>query len=150
MKKYFVGRNARRFIQVRGSLFTIESLQPLIRSNSYTPFSEKNLQSKAKLNQLNLSQSTKNYVNELKRNNEIMSNIKQKIIPLPEYKQGYKIWKEGKTTSPSSRHLGHHNALLAPDGVHYDDSNTDFADTMWNIHNNITNIALLNEKSLSQ
>ena len=106
MKKYFVGRNARRFIQVRGSLFTIESLQPLIRSNSYTPFSEKNLQSKAKLNQLNLSQSTKNYVDKLKRNNEIMSNIKQQIISLLEYKQEYNIWKEGIIISSSGCQIG--------------------------------------------
>ena len=51
-----------------------------------------------------------------------------------------------KTISPSGRHLGHHHTLLAPDGAQYDDSNTNFADTMWDIHSNITNIALLNEK----
>ena len=57
-------------------------------------------------------------------------------------------WKEGTTTSPSGRHLEHHHVFLVPDGVQHDDSNPNFADTMWDIHNNITNITLLNEKPL--
>ena len=43
-----------------------------------------------------------------------------------------------------------HFSTQSPDGVQYDDSNTNFADTMWGIHNNITNITLLNEKPLSR
>lgn len=55
-------------------------------------------------------------------------------------------WKEGTTTSPSGRHLEHHHVFLVPDGVQHDDSNPNFADTMWDIHNNITNITLLPTK----
>ena len=85
---------------------------------------------------------------QLKRNKKIISSNKNKTIPLNEFKKGYKIWKEGTTTFPSGRYLGHHHALLLPDSVQYDDSNTNFVDTMRDIHNTITNIALLNEKKL--
>ena len=43
-----------------------------------------------------------------------MSNIKQQIRPLIEYKQGFKTLKEATTTSPSRHHFGHHHALLVP------------------------------------
>ena len=43
--------------------------------------------------------------------------IKNKgTIPIKEFKQGYRKWKERTTTSPSGRHLGHYHALFAPDG----------------------------------
>ena len=102
------------------------------------------------MSKLNLSPIIKKYLQQFKRNKTIITSNKNKTISLNEFKKGYKIWKEGTTTSPSGRHLGHHHAILAPDGVQYDDSNTNFVDTMWCIHNNITNIALLNEEPLSR
>ena len=102
------------------------------------------------MSKLKFSPIIKIYLHQLKRNKTIITSNKNNTISLNEFKKGYKIWKEGTTTSPSGQHLGHHHALLAPDGVQYDNSNTNFADTMWGIHNNITNITLLNEKPLSR
>ena len=64
-----------------------------------------------------------------------------------ELKQGYKKRKEVTTTSPSGRHLGHYHALLAPDG---EAKKRIFSEDMWRIHNDITNIALLNETPLTR
>ena len=38
--------------------------------------------------------------------------------------------------------------ILALDGTDYLDTKQDFANTMWNLHNDITNTTLLNEKPL--
>ena len=64
-----------------------------------------------------------------------------------EFKQGYKKWKEHTTTSPSKRHLGHYHALLSPDG---EAKEIIFSEDMWRIHNDITNIALLNKTPLTR
>ena len=69
------------------------------------------------------------------------------IIPLIEFKQGYKQWKERTTTSPSGRILGHYHALLAPDG---EEKKRTFTAKIWRIHNDITNIALLIEIPLTR
>ena len=60
----------------------------------------------------------------------IISNAKDTIIPLKEIKEVYKKWKESTTHSPSGRHLGHHHALLVPDGKQYDKDKINFSDTM--------------------
>ena len=58
---------------------------------------------------------------------------------------------KGKTTtSPSGRHIGHHHSLIVPDGVHYEYEKNNFSNNMWNIHHQITPIALKNETSLNQ
>ena len=62
----------------------------------------------------------------------------------------YKKWKESTTHSSSGRHLGHHHALLVPDGEQYDKDKIHFSDTMWCIHNNITNIVRLKQTPLTR
>ena len=88
----------------------------------------------------------KQYLTNLKSNDTTLAK-QTGIIPLEDFKAGYKKWHERTTTSPSGRHLGHYHALLAPDGNDYSESKN-FSDTMWQIHHSITNIALLNEKHL--
>ena len=66
---------------------------------------------------------------------------------LMEFKQWYKQWKERTTISPSGRHLGHYHALFVPDG---EEKERTFTEEMWIIHYDITNIALLNETSLTR
>ena len=48
-------------------------------------------------------------------------------IPLKEFKQGYKKWKERTTASLSGRHLRHYHTLLAPDG---EEKESTFSDDM--------------------
>ena len=128
--KYYAERNTHHLNQAQGSAFTIEPLNRLIGEDSFTSFSDEILNGTADLSKLKFSPIIKKYLHQLKRNKTIITSNKNKTISLNEFKKGYKIWKEGTTTSPSGRHLGHHHALLAPDGVQYDDSNTNFADTM--------------------
>lgn len=73
--------------------------------------------------------------------------IKQ-IILLKECKLGYKAWCKSRTISPLGTHLSHQHSLLAPGCIQYNDEIKYFADTVWNIHHNLKNIAILNEKSL--
>ena len=81
----------------------------------------------------------------LKRKN-IKGKINNKgIIPLKEFKQGYKQWKKLTITSPSGRHLVRYHVLLAPDGESKEET---FSEDMWIMHNDIMNIALLNETPL--
>ena len=72
-------------------------------------------------------------------------NIKSKsktknTIPIEEFKTR-------TTTSPLVRHLGHFHALLTLDS---NSTENKISEDMWKVHNNITNVALLNEKSLAR
>ena len=95
-----------------------------------------------------LSPTITKYLKKLKQNKEIISTTTNKSIPLNEYKEGFKKWKESTTTSLSGRDLGHHHSLLSPDGNQYNKNKEDSSDRMSNLHHSITSIALLNEKPL--
>ena len=148
MEQVIADRNSHHLNQAQGTPLTIEPLLSLIGTDSYTSFSQELLNGKADLDPLMMSPTITKYLTNLKQNKEIISTTTNKFIPLNEYKQGFKKWKESTTTSPSGRHLGHHHSLLSPDGNQYNKNKEDFSDRMWNLHHSITSIALLNEKPL--
>ena len=84
------------------------------------------------------------YLQNLKRNKEIISIPKNKTINL----EGFKNRKESTTTSSSGRHLGNHHTLLVPDRTIYDNNNKGFVETTRNTHHQIITISLLNEASV--
>ena len=117
----------------------------MIGKDSFTPFSQEILDGTVRFDNLNVSDNIKHYLRNLKQEN-INGKINNKgIIPLNEFKQGYKQWKERTTTFPSGRNLDHYHVLLAPDG---ESKEGNFSEDMWRIHTDITNIALLNEAPL--
>ena len=65
---YFVEHNSHYLNQSNRIPSTIEPLQCLIGSNSYTSFSENILKIEAQFNHLNLSHNIKHYLKKLKRN----------------------------------------------------------------------------------
>ena len=139
--------NAQHLHQEHGTPFTVEPLRILIGKDNFTPFSREILDGSAEFDTLDISDNIKFYLQNLKRK-RVKGKINNKgIIPLIEFKQGYKKWKERTTTSPSGRHLGHYHALLATDG---EAKERTFTEDMWRIHNDITNIALLNETQLTR
>ena len=139
--------NAQHLHQVHITPFTVEPLRTLIGKDSFTPFSQKILDGSANFHTLDISDSNKLYLQNLKRK-KVKGKINNKgIISLKEFKQGYKQWKERTTASLSGRHLGHYHALLAPDG---EEKERTFTEDMWRIHNDNTNIALLNKIALTK
>ena len=61
------------------------------------------------------------YLKNLKQNKEIINTKTNNFIPLHEYKQGFKKWKESTTTSPLGRQLFHRHSLLSPDSNQYNE-----------------------------
>ena len=99
---------------------------------------------------LEVSSTVAKYLKSLKRNKEIISTERENVIPLKEFKSGFKNWKEATTTSPSGRHLGRMHSLLKPDGIQYSDGFQDFSDRMLSLHHTITSTALLNSSPLNR
>ena len=119
----------------------------MIGKESFTFFSQELLDGTARVDNLEISDTIKLYLMNLKRK-KIKGKINNKgIIPLSEFKKGYKKWKGHTTTSPSGRHLGHYHALLTPDGEVKEGI---FSEDMWRINNGIMNIALLNDTPLTR
>ena len=56
------------------------------------------------------------------------------MVPLKEFKSGFKQWKEATTTSLSGRHLGYMYSLLKPGGTKYSDEVQDFSESMLSLH----------------
>ena len=79
----------------------IEPLLSLIQTDSYTSFSQELLNGKPDIDSLKMSPIIIKYLKNLKQNKEVISTKINKFIPLHEYKQGFKKWKESTTTSPS-------------------------------------------------
>ena len=84
----------------------------------------------------------------LKQNKTIVNSTTNNIIPYKEYIEGFKNWKEQRTTSPSGRHLGHHKSLLKLDGTLYFDEEPDFGERIMKLHHRITSTTLLNASPL--
>ena len=80
----------------------------------------------------------------IKRNKTIIDTKNNNTIPYKEYIKGFKIQKGQTTTSPSEGHIGHHQALLKPDGNQYLKENPDFCGKMMKPHHTITLIAQSN------
>ena len=139
-------RNAHHLNQAQGTHFTIKQLLSLIGQDSFTSFSQELLDGTADLDNINVSPLIKQYLTNLRSNDTTLAK-QTGIIPLEDFKAGYKKWHERTTTSPSGRYLGHYHALLAPDGNDYSESKN-FSDTIWQIYHSITTITLLNEKPL--
>ena len=66
-------------------------------------------------------------------------------LTLQDVKDGFRIWAERTSTSPSGRHLGHYKTLLAPTGLPPDskDPIVGFGDRMMSIHTKLLNLAIL-------
>ena len=93
--------NAQHLHQAHGTPFTIKSLRTLIGKDIFTPFSQEILDGTTRFDNLNVSKNIKQCLRNLKRKN-IKGKINNKgIIPLKEFKQGYKQWKERTIISPS-------------------------------------------------
>ena len=93
--------NAQHLHQTHGTPFTVEPLRTLIGKDSFTPFSQEILGSSTNFDSLEISDKIKLYLQNLKRK-KVKGTINNKgIIPLIEFKQGYKQWKKGTTPSLS-------------------------------------------------
>ena len=110
--KCIAERNLHHLNQAEGSVFTIEPLKSLIGEDGFTSFANEILKVTVDIFQLNLSPTIKTYLQQLKFNKEIISNVTDTIIPLKSFKEGYKKWMESTTISLSGRYLGHHHALI--------------------------------------
>ena len=82
-------RNSHHLNQAQGSHFTSEPLQPLLGTDSDTPFVEALLNGNAQLNNIPLTKVTKRYLESLTRNKEIITFSQQQTIPLDEYKKDF-------------------------------------------------------------
>ena len=108
--------NAQHLHQAHGTPFTVEPLRSMIGKDSFTPFTQEILDGTANFDNLQISDNIKSYLQNLKKK-KVKGTINNKgTIPINEFKQGYRKWKERTTTSLSGRHLGHYHALFAPDG----------------------------------
>ena len=145
MEQVIAERNSHHLKQAQGTPLTVEPLLSLIGTDSFTSFSQELLNGTSDMILLPLSPTIKKYLHNLQQNKDIVSTKTNNNIPINEYKQGFKKWKESTTISPSGRHLGHHHSLLSPDGTQYNEDKEDFSDRMWHIHHSMTSIALLNE-----
>ena len=87
-------RNAHHLNQADGTPFTIEPLISLIGKDTFTTFSKELLEGKANLDQLNLSPTTRLYMENLKQNKTIVNSPTNTTIPYKEYIEGSRNWKE--------------------------------------------------------
>ena len=71
---------------------------------------------------------------DLKQNKTIVNSATKNISPYKYYIEGFKNWKEQTTTSPSERHLGHHQILLKPNGIQYSEEKPDFGERMMKLY----------------
>ena len=108
--------NVQHLHQAHCTPFTVEKLWTLIGKDSFTPFTQEILDGFANFDTLEISDNIKLYLHNLKRKKVKDTLNNKETIPLKEFKQGYKKWKERTTTSPSGRYLWHYHTLLAPDG----------------------------------
>ena len=79
--------------QAEGTPLTIEPFASLIGTDSYTSFSEQLLEGTADVSKLKVSSTVAKYLKSLKRNKEIIATEKENVIPLKEFKSGFKNWK---------------------------------------------------------
>ena len=82
-------RNSHHLNQAQGSPFTVEPLQPLLGTDSDTPFAEALLNGNAQLHYIPLIRVTKRYLESLTRNKEFIISSQQQTIPLDEYKKDF-------------------------------------------------------------
>ena len=150
MEQVIAERNSHHPNQAQGTPLTIEPLLSLIGIDSVTSFFQALLNGKVDIESLKISTTITKYLKNLKQNKEVISTKTNKFIPLHGYKQGFKKWKDPRTTSPSRRYLYHHHSLLLPDGNQYNKDKEDFSDRMWNLHHSLVSIALLNENPLNR
>ena len=126
IEKLIIERNAIHLNQAEGTPLTIEPMISLIGTDSYTTFGDEILKGTANVSEIK-SPTIRKYIQQLKKNEEILKSPTVNFISLEDYKSGFKKWKESTTTSPSGRHLGHHHSLLVPDGVHYEEEEQNFS-----------------------
>ncbi len=76
----------------------------------------------------------------------LLDSLQAKLPTLPsditakDISNGFRVWKEMTSTSPSNRHLGHYKALLSLDGREDNDSTTHLAEDIMDIHHRMTAI----------
>ena len=141
-------RNVHHLNQVDGKPFTNKPLLSLIVKDTFATFSQELLEGKANLSQLDLTSTTRLYMQKLKQNKKIVNSRTNTTIPYKKYVEGFKNWKGKTTNSPSGRHLGHHKCLLKPDGNQYSKEEPDFGERMMKLHHTITSTALFNASPL--
>jgi len=98
------------FSQAEGTIFTQEPLWTLINDNCTSEFSQQVLNGTAQLNTLPINEYTK----------DLLWNMKSKMLPTEHNAhplntstliQGFKVWPECTTMSPSGRHLRIYKSL---------------------------------------
>ena len=88
--KILFERKADCLNETEGSPLTIEALVSLIGEDSFTIFFQELLGGKTNLFTLQVTQTSKDYLNSLKENRAIVESIDNKTIPYREYVQGFK------------------------------------------------------------
>ena len=74
----------------------------------------------------------------------LLDALQRKLPTLPtdlterDISQGFRVWKEITSTSPSNRHLGHYKSLLSPDGREDKETTKYLAEDIMNVHYQMT------------
>eukprot|EP00957_Ditylum_brightwellii_P114179 8704653-Ditylum_brightwellii.AAC.1 len=104
MDTYLLAHHKRHFIQGYGNPFTIHPLQTLIIENGPTQFLSKLEKTEINVEQIKVSNFTKDILQLLTQNYKDLPQLKYDLTT-QQVKQGYKIWSEKTFTSPERRYL---------------------------------------------
>jgi hypothetical protein len=137
---YLQIRNRFHFGQAQGTPFTTPPLSDLINWPNDTAFANEILKGDADLSTLDtLTDLTKTLLHECKSSTGI--NSIQAELTVDEFRSKIRVWREGTSTSPSGRHLGHYKALLARVPTQRDGELRGKQDDILTLHLNLLNFA---------
>jgi len=103
-------QHRKHFSQADGTIFTVEPLRTLINDECTSEYAQKVLDGTANIEDLPVDEYTKTLLLHLKT--KVLPNEKTRLPLDPDaVTQGFKLWPERTSTSPSGRHLGIYKAL---------------------------------------
>jgi len=103
-------QHRKHFSQANGTIFTQEPLRTLINDECTSEFAQQILSGTAPIDNLPIDEHTKALLHHLKAKTSPNEQNQHPLDP-DRIIQGFKIWPERTTTSPSGRHLGIYKAL---------------------------------------
>ena len=137
--------NRRHFSQARNTPFAQGTLADLLGVDSCTKLGQDILAGKATVDLAGhpVQEEIQAVIQAFKQPDEIKSHDPiPHLITVGEFVAGMKAWDKRTTTSPSSHHLGHYKALIAPDGHTGDEDIFDPASAILQFHTRMINAAI--------
>jgi len=110
LERLVLKQHQTHFSQANGTIFTINPLRSLIDDECTSPFAQQVLQGTVDIESQPIDTHTKTLLKHLKKKTEPDENPTHKIDP-EAIIQGFKLWPERTSTSPSGRHLGIYKSL---------------------------------------